>query len=228
MDETGEIPFPADKKAPNRPSWQKEFTQSDYDHFLAIAQQRVNKEALDTTLGNVQDRLTAADYVGVLPEEGAPTFVAREEFIDVPHASLLIARVNALSYMTERFGRKAKGSSEHVLKYRIAEFETNTAREIVPTQVVFSASTELPEATIGVRMTQDNRFSVNVDFAKEPFEEVTPPSYHSGLLPVERLTSEEIHVLARAALEVGFYNMFGDPSKSPYPWENPPSPTQFP
>lgn len=208
-------------KAP-KPRWQKDFESSDYNQFLLIANQRTDKEALNKTLGNIQERLLNAELQGMLPPEERPTNIARNDFIEVPNANLLIGRVNALRGVAMEYGRRQKGN--RTLKYRIAQFESKDIPLDVSGQndkgVIFSTVTKFPDSMIGVRMTGDHKFSVNVDFKKKPYEQQTP-DYRSGFLPTERLTSEEIRVLAQHALEVGFYTMMGDPSKSPYPWDNP-------
>lgn len=217
--EPGEEPLPAEPKSPI-PKWHETFDQSDYAHFLEVAQERIDPIKLQTTLGNIQDRLSDAEAVGFLPPEERPTNIARGEFIEVPGAKFMIGRVGALSSMTERHGKK-RGNS-HVLKHRVVNFKVvdhDNIGQVDDDTEVFSADTRMPNGTIiRVRMLKDHRFSVSVDFKRERYEEPIP-SYKSGYLTTDRLTREEVDVLARSALEIGFYNIYGDPNQSPYPWE---------
>lgn len=219
-----------------KPRWQKDFTEYDYYQFLLLAKQRVNKEELDITLGNIQDRLLAAQHENVLPAPDAPTYVARDEFINVPQADLLVGRINAVRGMVEKHGRKKDDT--HVLKYRTTIFESMDEKDLAGNgeeKPVFSVTTKFPDAMVGIKMLNNQKFAVNVDFKQQKGEEEIP-GYRSGFLPADRLTREEVQVLARSAIEVGFYNIYGDPNLSPYPWENelpekppePPPSTQSP
>lgn len=225
--------IPTYNKREGQPKWQADFTDYDYYHFLLTAQRRVNGDEITKTLGNIEDRILAAQHQGMLPEEGAPTYIARDDFIDVPNSHLLGARIKALEGIPKKYGRK-KGKG-HALKYRNTVFEQREAGSILPEEgeaSVFSVMTKFPDAIVRVRASQHGRFAVDVDF-KKPRGEEEIPGYKSGFLPAERLTRDEVNVLAHGAIEVGFYNLYGDPEKSPYPWENqlPPSapepPTRF-
>lgn len=217
-------PPPGQKK---RPRWQKQFAEHDYQHFLLTAQSRTDYEKLQKTLAEIKSRLLVASQVDVIPPKNRPTNVARSEFIDVPHASLLTARVNAIQGIVNHYGVEREDG--HYLKYRKVEFESldRKNRESKDNDAVaFSARTDFEEATIRLRETNDHRFSVRVHFRKDPGEE--PVTYESGFVPTQNLTQEEVGILARHALEVGFFNLYSDPEKSPYPWELPQAdPTQF-
>jgi hypothetical protein len=199
--------------------WQKDFNESDYQYFLRLAQQRTDVDMLKRTLDNIQGRLRGAEMANVLPQEGEPTKVARDDFTGVEGANSYIGRIYALRSIATLYGKK--DNDIYRLKYRKTTFESKveTEDEKLSNVVVFSVKTEFPFATIGLKMTGNENYSVQVIYPKEAWEDEYP-SYQSGFLPADSLTHDELLVLAQHAVEVGFYNIYGDPSKSPYPWEN--------
>lgn len=223
MEEGAEINIPKAKetKKPKIPRWQKEFSENDYNHFLKIAKERTDKNELDRTINNIAFRIEGAEMTGVLPPEGLPTHVARGEYIEVPFANdYLLGRITTIQQVIIKYGKKV--GNEYILKYRKTEFKTNNNKEISGDKnaEVFSVTTKFKEGNISVKMRGDKKFAVNIDFPQGFLNDQTPP-YNSGYLSPSNLTDEEVNVLARHAIEVGFYNIYGNPSESPYPWEVP-------
>jgi hypothetical protein len=208
-------------KKPRIPRWQKGLTEDDYKQVLKIVSERTDKNELDKAMNNIAFRLEGAEMGGVLPPEGWPTFVARGEFIDIKEGELYLhGRINALRGVASKYG-KASGNKQ-ILKYRNSTFENIKDEESLDnTDIVFTTTTKFEQGIVSVKMTKEGKFSVNVDFPQGKWEENTP-TYNSGFLPAKNLTEEEVNVLARHSIEVGYYNIYGDPTKSPYPWELPP------
>jgi len=212
----GQINTPAVKDV-KLPPWQKEFDQTDHNHFLKLAQERTNRDLLYSTLDNIAFRLEGAELGNTLPSEEHPTFIARSEFINVAHAfPHVLGRINALRELTSQYGKMTEG--KNVLKQRVARLEQTEGEN--EDDIVFSSSVEFKKARVTVKMQKNQKAAVEIDYPPDFFEGQTP-SYRSGFLEAENLTNEEVEVLMRNNLEVSFYNLYGDPNKSSYPWEEP-------
>lgn len=174
-----------------------------------IVPEIIGETRFRSSLGNIYDRLSDADMLGMMPDKGSPTPIAREEYF---------ARMEMIGYLMEQtdyvyWYALANGQRVDTKRGAFYRFGPKTSQVDVINLDDHASNKALAGAQIKIRkklregtvnfLTSKDYldFNIRVNFPKDP-EDPKQLHYNSGMLAPDSLTTEDLAIASFAVAQI--------------------------